>query len=126
MHTCNKSGIRFTRAALFLDMGKIRTMMVFGKPLRSAEILRIWSQHHGIEQFWRYLKTDLKLSSISLEKRQGAYASLSIKILSYLLILKVSRSARKTFHQGQLELSGQRHILSDLSEHFHEHIQGKH
>ena len=46
----------------FLDMGKMRTMMVFGKPLRSCEILRIWSQHHGIEQFWRHLKTDLKLS----------------------------------------------------------------
>lgn len=28
-----------------LDMGKMRTMMVFGKPLRSCEILRIWSQH---------------------------------------------------------------------------------
>ena len=110
----------------FLDMGKIRTMMVFGKPLRSAEILRIWSQHHGIEQFWRYLKIDIKLSSISLEKRQGAYASLGIKILSYLLILKVSRSPRKTFHQIQLELSGQRHLLADLSEHFHEHIQRKH
>ena len=37
----------------FLDMGKIRTMLVFGKPLRSAEILRIWAQHHGIEQFWQ-------------------------------------------------------------------------
>ena len=37
----------------FHDCGKTRTMMVFGKPLRSAEILRIWSQHHGIEQFWQ-------------------------------------------------------------------------
>ena len=37
----------------FQDMGKIRTMMVFGKPLRSSEILKIWSQHHGIEQFWQ-------------------------------------------------------------------------
>lgn len=110
----------------FLDMGKIRTMMVFGKPLRSAEILRIWSQHHGIEQFWRHLKTDLKLSKISLENRQGAYASLGIKVLSYLLMQQVCRSTRKTFHQIQLELSGQRHILSTLREHFHEHIQRKH
>ena len=37
----------------FQDGGKIRTMMVFGKPLRACEILRIWSQHHGIEQFWQ-------------------------------------------------------------------------
>ena len=104
----------------FLDMGKIRTMMVFGKPLRSAEILKIWSQHHGIEQFWRYLKTDLKLSSISLAERQGAYASLGIKILSYLLLQKVSCSTRKTFHQIKLELSGQRDMLSELRSHFHD------
>ena len=37
----------------FLDMGKLRTMLVFGKPLRACEILRIWSQHHGIEHFWQ-------------------------------------------------------------------------
>lgn len=104
----------------FFDMGKIRTMMVFGKPLRSAEILNIWSQHHGIEQFWRYLKTDLKLSSISLETVQGAYASLGIKILSYLLLQKVSCSTRKTFHQIKLELSGKRDMLSELRSHFHD------
>lgn len=110
----------------FLDMGKIRTMLVFGNPLRACEILRIWSQHHGIEQYWRYLKTDLQLSSISLENRVGAYASLGIKVLSYLFIQDVSRSVRKTFHQIQLELSGQRHLLSTLREHFHEQIPNKH
>lgn len=109
----------------FLDMGKIRTMMVFGKSLRSAEILNIWSQHHGIEQFWRYLKTDLRLSSIRLKGRQGAYASLGIKILSYLLMQHVSCSTRKTFHQIQLELSGQRDMLSELRLHFHDAYNGK-
>ena len=110
----------------FQDGGKIRTMMVFGKPLRACEILRIWSQHHGIEQFWRHLKTDLNLSSISLEGRQGAYANLGIKIVSYLLLQQVSRSVRLTFHQTQLQLSGKRQMLSTLSEHFHEQIQRKH
>ena len=37
----------------FADRGKIRTMLVFGKPLRACEILRIGSQHHGIEQYWQ-------------------------------------------------------------------------
>ena len=100
----------------FQDGGKIQTMMVFGKPLRACEILRIWSQHHGIEQFWRHLKTDLKLSAISLEGRQGAYANLGIKIVSYLLLQQVSRSVRLTFHQTQLQLSGKRQMLSTLSE----------
>ena len=110
----------------FQDGGKIQTMMVFGKPLRACEILRIWSQHHGIEQFWRHLKTDLKLSSMSLENRHGAYANLGVKVMSYLLIQQVSRSGRKTFHQIQLELTGQRQMLSVLSEHFHEQIPRKH
>ena len=110
----------------FLDRGKMRTMLVFGKLLRSCEILRIWSQHHSIEQFWRYLKTDLQMSKMSSRGREGAYADIGVKVLSYLLLQDVSRSVRKTFHQIQLELSGQRHILSDLSKHFHEQIQGEH
>ena len=113
----------------FQDGGKGQTMMVFGKPLRACEILRIWSQHHGIEQFWAEyawgilhdLKTDLKLSAMSLEGRHGAYANLGVKVMSYLLIQQVSRSVRKTFHQTQLELTGQRQMLSTLSAHFHEH-----
>ena len=104
----------------FLDMNKLRTMMVFGKPLRSCEILKIWSQHHGIEQFWRCLKTDLKLSKMSLEGRQGGYASLGVKLMSYLLIQHLSRLTHKTFHQIQLELSGQRQMLLEIMTHFHE------
>ena len=46
----------------FRDRGKIRTLLVFGKPLRTCEAVRIWSQHHGIEQFWRYLKSSLRVS----------------------------------------------------------------
>ncbi len=43
---------------LFFASGTtMRCMMVFGKPLRSAEILSIWRQHHGIEPFWRNLKS---------------------------------------------------------------------
>ena len=33
----------------FRDCGKIRTLLVFGKPLRTCEALRRWSQHHGVE-----------------------------------------------------------------------------
>ena len=78
----------------FSAHGKTQTMMVFGRPLRAAEILHIWSQHHGIEQFWRHLKTDLRLSAMSLHHRNGAYGALGIKILSYLMIQQVSCSTR--------------------------------
>lgn len=57
---------------------------------------------------------------MSLKARQGAYASLSVKVLSYLFIQQVSRLSGKTFYQIQLELSGQRHFLATLSEYLYE------
>ena len=104
----------------FADRRKIRTLLVFGKPLRTCEALRIWSQHHGIEQYWRYLKSSLRVSAMSLESREGAYVSLSIKVISYLILLQVSIAERRTFHQIQLQLTGERQILTDFMTHFHE------
>lgn len=106
----------------FRDRGKIRTLLVFGKPLRTCEAVRIWSQHHGIEQFWRYLKSSLRVSAMSLQSREGAYVSLGIKVISYLMLLQVSISERRTFHQIQLQLTGERQILTDFITHFHELI----
>ena len=103
----------------FQERGKIRTLLVFGKPLRAAEALRIWSQHHGIEQFWRYLKTNLHVSAMSLQSREGAYVSLGIKVMSYLMLLQIRLSEQRTFHQIQLQLTGERHILTDFITHFH-------
>ena len=104
----------------FPTHGKTQTLRVFGRPLRSAEILHIWAQHHGIEQFWRHLKTDLRLSAMCLQHRNGAYGSLAIKVLGYLMIQQVSRSTRLTFHQIKLQLSGDRQLLSIIAAHFHE------
>ena len=104
----------------FRDSGKIRTLLVFGRPLRTCEALRIWSQHHGIEQFWRYFKSNLHVSAMSLESRQGAYVSLGIKVMSYLMLLQISISERRTFHQIQLQLTGERYTLTELIAHFHE------
>ena len=106
----------------FKDRGKIRTLLVFGKPLRTCEAIRIWSQHHGIEQFWRYLKSSLRVSSMSLESREGSYVSLGIKVMSYLILLQVSIAERRTFHQIQLQLTGERQILTDFITHFHQLI----
>ena len=115
-----------TRASLFSTHWKTQTMMVFGKPLRSAEILHIGAQHHGIEQFWRHLKTDLRLSAMSLHQRNGAYGTLGIKIFSYLMIQQVRHSTRLTFHQIKLQLSAERQMLSIISAHFHEQNTQEH
>ena len=106
----------------FRDRGKIRTLLVFGKPLRTCEALRIWKQHHGVEQFWRYLKSSLHVSAMSLESRQGAYVSLGVKVISYLMLLQVSIAERRTFHHIQLQLTGERQILTEFVAHFHELI----
>ena len=103
----------------FRDRGKIRTLLVFGRPLRTSEALRIWSQHHGIEQFWRHFKSNLHVSAMSLESRQGAYVSLGIKVMSYLMLLQMSISEQRTFHQIQLQLTGERQTLTDFITHFH-------
>ena len=103
----------------FVDRKKIRTLLVFGKPLRTCEALRIWSQHHGIEQYWRYLKSSLHISAMSLESRKGAYVSLGIKVMSYLMLLQVSIAERRTFHQIQLQLTGERQMLMEFITHFH-------
>ena len=104
----------------FFDMGKIRTLLIFGKPLRTCEALRIWSQHHGIEHFWKQLKSRLHLSAMSLESTEGAYAGLTIKVMGYMMLLQVSILERRTFHQIQLELTGQRLMLLEILTHFHE------
>ena len=105
----------------FRDRGKIRTLLVFGKPLRTCEALRIWTQHHGIEQFWRSLKSSLRVSAMRLESRQGAYVSLGVKVMSYLMLLQISIAERRTFHQIQLQLTGERQTLLDFMTHFHQH-----
>ena len=106
----------------FRDRGKIRTLLVFGKPLRTCEAVRIWSQHHGIEQFWRYLKSNLHVSAMSLQSREGASVSLGIKVISDLIWLQVSIAERRTFHQIQLQLTGDRQRLTDFITHFHQLI----
>ncbi len=57
---------------------------------------------------------------MSLRSTVGAYAGLSIKVMSYLMLLRVSISECRTFHQIQLELTGQRQMLLEIIEHFHE------
>ena len=60
------------------------------------------------------------LSDMSLESTQGAYAGLGIKVMSYLMLLQISILERRTFHQGQLQLTGQRQMLLEIRAHFHE------
>ena len=66
------------------------------------------------------LKSSLHFSDMRLGSTQGANASLGIKVMSYLMLLRVSILEQRTFHQIQPELTGQRQMSLEIMPHFHE------
>jgi len=103
----------------FRHEGKTEALMAFGRKLRTAEILSIWKQHHGIEQFWKSLKSVLHPGSMSLRGRGGVYAELVIKVMAYVLMLRVGHKCHLTLHQLQMEIRKQLDIEDFFREHFH-------
>jgi hypothetical protein len=64
-------------------------LMNFGqRSLRGAEIWHIWKQHHVIECFWKIMKSIFQLRSMHLQGN-GVYTALLIKVLAYLLALRL-------------------------------------
>ena len=104
---------------LFRQGGQLKAVMMFGRKLRACEILAIWQQHHGIEQFWRALKTVLQIRQMRLRGRQGVYATLAIKVIAYLLMLRIGYYSHLTRQQIQMEVSKQLDIQHFFNEHFH-------
>ena len=108
----------------FFEKSTTRTyyLMDFSKTsLRSAEIWHIWQQHHIIEQFWKILKSLLKIKSMRLHDN-GLYAALLIKVVAYLFLvrLKLKKNFLK-FSLTEIMRKIQREFdLKDiLDEHFH-------
>jgi hypothetical protein len=64
-------------------------LMNFGqRSRRGAEIWHIWKQHHVIECFWKIMKSIFQLRSMHLQGN-GVYTALLIKVLAYLLALRL-------------------------------------
>lgn len=55
---------------------------------RGAELWHIWKQHHLVEFFWKMLKSVFKIKSMQLQG-DGLYMGLLIKVLSYLLVIRL-------------------------------------
>lgn len=104
---------------LFRQAGQVKAVMMFGRKLRACEILTIWKQHHGIEQFWRALKTVLQIRQMRLQGREGVYATLAIKVTAYLLMMRVAHKSHLTLQQLQMEVSKSLDIEVFFNEHFH-------
>ncbi|MBC8232658.1 hypothetical protein H8E77_24180 [bacterium] len=58
--------------------------------------------------------------------RDGAYAGLAVKVLSYLLLTHLTMATGLTFHQIVFNLSGQREELKAAIEHFQQDITTEH
>ena len=104
---------------LFFADGRRKRCMISFLPIRGCEILSIWRQHHGIEEFWRSLKYLLKLAGMSLHGRSGTYAGVAVKLLSYLLGLSLSGQLKMTFHQLKVTIRRQVEPEIFFLEHFH-------
>jgi len=91
-------------------------------PRRGAEIWRAWRQHHAVERFWKMLKSIFHLKSIQL-RGDGLYAGLLIKILAFLMVLRLK--SQKGF-EGLSVLQILRKIRREdrpenvIEEHFHD------
>jgi hypothetical protein len=92
----------------FKDGKRVKCVMVFGRKLRSSEIMSIWKQHHSIECFWRRLKNDLQIHKVRMRDREGVYAMVGIKFVAYLLMEHLSFETGLTFHQ--LKIKAKREI----------------
>jgi hypothetical protein len=103
----------------FMYCSKVKCLMVFGRKLRACEAISIWKQHNSIEQFWRRLKYDLQIHRMRMRSRQGAYATVAVKLLAYLVMEKISSMTRMTFQQVKNYAKREIHLCSFFHEHFH-------
>jgi len=69
--------------------------LILTKPLRTAQAVRIIHQHHWIEVFWKRCKGLFKLADLKLKKPQGARACVGIKLVGYLLLLRLQMALKR-------------------------------
>lgn len=90
-------------------------------PLRGAEIWHIWKQHHGIECFWKILKSIFQIKSMQLQGN-GLYTALLIKVLSYLLAIRLHTSSgfsKLSITQIMRKIMREHDLKTLLTTHFH-------
>jgi uncharacterized membrane-anchored protein len=94
--------------------------------LRGAEIWKIWTAHNLIEQFWKILKSVLKIAEMKLRK-QEIYTGLLIKVIAYLIFLSIqflSPFRRLSLTQIMRKIESETKLQDVLTEHFHQDFLG--
>src|SRR2546428_3657654 len=91
------------------------------RSLRGAEIWHIWKQHHVIECFWKIMKSIFQIRSMQLQG-DGLYTALLIKVLAYLLALRVQAQgvfSTLTITEIMRKLRREEDLREFLATHFH-------
>ena len=89
--------------------------------LRGAEIWHIWKQHHGVECFWKTMKSIFHIRSMQLQG-DGLYTALLIKVLAYLLALRLQADgvfSKLTITEIRRTLRREEDLREFLATHFH-------
>lgn len=88
------------------------------RALRTCEALRIWSNHHAVETFWKRMKSWLGLGKIQIRGRAGAWAELCLRVLAYVFGQRIMDSHAETFAQLTSWLRQQPTFAQLIDEHF--------
>jgi hypothetical protein len=91
------------------------------KSLRGAEIWHIWKQHHLVECFWKIMKSIFHMRSMQLQG-DGLYTALLIKVLAYLLALRLQARgvfSKLTITRIMRKLRREEDLRDFLETHFH-------
>ena len=89
--------------------------------MRGAEIWHVWKQHNLIEYFWKILKSVFKIKSMCL-RGNGLYAGLLVKILSYLLAVRLKYQkefSKLSIVQIMRKIRRENELKGLMNEHFH-------
>ena len=89
--------------------------------LRGAEIWHIWKQHHVVEGFWKIMKSIFQIRAMHLPG-DGLYTALLIKVLAYLLALRLQADgvfSKLTITEIRRQLRREADLREFLETHFH-------
>lgn len=86
--------------------------------LRTCEALRIWLNHPAVETFWKRLKHWLGQGKMQLQKREGAWAEISLRVLAYFLAMRLFNNEVRTLNQLYHWLRRQNTFSDLIREHF--------
>jgi len=108
-------------AVVLFDVARSKTFALVApaQPLRTCEALRIWLNHPAVETFWKRLKHWLGQGKMQLQKCEGAWAELCLRVLAYFLAMRLFDKQVRTLAQLYHWLRRQNTFSELIREHFH-------